>query len=506
MRNRARGPLSCPRGGAEMARAGLARTALFVAAILSGCAVGPDYARPEITAPDKWRIDYTEAADVANARWWEQFGDPVLDGLIDESLRANRDLMVAAARVDQFIGALSTTRSQFYPQIGYNGDASHGRSSSVGQPPIPAGSDPYYTLYQGALGARWQIDLFGRVRRQSEAAQAQVYASEQGRRGVVLSVVTSVAASYIGLRALDRQLEIAQATAKNYADTRRIFDLRHKGGVVSQVEVAQVESQYQLALAAIPNFEQQVAAQENLISVLLGRNPGPIARGKTIDELVAPGIPGGLPSTLLERRPDILQAEQNLVAANANIGVARSLYFPTLSVTGLLGSASTAFGDFLSGPAAAWSVAAGLTGPIFTFGGIEGQVNTAEGGQREALAFYQQTILGALRETNDALVGSVKTREAAEAQTRRVGALREYARLSRLKFNNGYAGYLEVLYAENELFGAELASVTAQASRYTQLVNVYRAFGGGWVGEAVKLAPQPQLGQLQSKTEPAAAR
>jgi multidrug efflux system outer membrane protein len=318
--------------------------------------------------------------------------------------------------------------------------------------------------------------------------------------------VASVATSYITLRALDRQLEISEATAKNYADTARIFDLRFKGGVVSEVELKQVESQYQQALAAIPALEQQIAAQENLISLLLGRNSGPVARGRTLDELVAPGIPADLPSTLLERRPDILQAEQNLVAANANIGAAKALYFPTLSLTGLLGSVSTAFGDFLTGPATAWTLAAGLTGPIFTFGAIEGQVQTAEGGERAALAFYQQTILNAFRETNNSLVGSVKKRAESEAQVRRVAALREYARLSRLRFDNGYAGYLEVLYAENELFGAELAAVASQADRYTQIVNVYQAVGGGWVDEADKLAPQPQLARPAAEAAPTASR
>jgi multidrug efflux system outer membrane protein len=482
------------------------RLAIAVAFLLSGCAVGPDYERPATEVPGQWRIDFTKAADVANTKWWEQFGDPVLNQLIEEALRENRDVRAAAARVDQFIGALATTRSQFYPQIGYSADVSRNRASRVGQPPVPAGGDPYYTLYQAALSAQWQIDLFGRIRRQSESVQAQVLASEQGRRGVVLTLVTSVAASYIGLRALDRQLEISQATAKNYADTARIFDLRFKGGVVSEVELKQVESQYQQALAAIPALEQQIAAQENLISLLLGRNPGPIARGKTLDELVAPGIPADLPSTLLERRPDILQAEQNLVAANANIGAAKALYFPALSLTGLLGSVSTAFGDFLTGPATAWTLAATLTGPIFTFGAIEGQVQTAEGGQREALAFYQQTIFNAFRETNDALVGTVKKREESEAQARRVAALREYARLSRLRFDNGYAGYLEVLYAENELFSAELTAVRSQAERYTQIVNVYQAVGGGWVDEADKLAPQPQLARPADEAAPTAAR
>ncbi|MCC6608950.1 MAG: efflux transporter outer membrane subunit [Burkholderiales bacterium] len=467
--------------------------ALFTACLLAGCVVGPDYVRPATAVPAQWRIDYEKAADLANTAWWRAVGDPVLDELIDTALRENRDARIAAARVDQFVGQLATIRSQLYPQIGYSADASRNRASRVGQPPLSPGADPYYTLYQGALGAQWQIDLFGRVRRQSEAAQARVYASEQGRRGVVLSLVTSVATSYVALRALDRQLEISHATAANFAGTKRIFDLRYQGGVVSQVEVAQVESQYQLALAAIPTLEQQIAAQENLISVLLGRNPGAIPRGKTIDQLVAHRIPGDLPSTLLERRPDILQAEQTLVAANANIGAARSLYFPTLSLTGLLGSVSAAFGDFLTGPASAWSAAAALAGPIFTFGAIEGQVQGAEAFEREALESYQQVIANAFRETNDALVGAVKSRDAAEAQARRVAALREYARLSRLKFDNGYAGYLEVLYAENELFNAELSAVRAQADRFTQIVNVYKAVGGGWVDEADKLAPQPQL-------------
>jgi outer membrane protein, multidrug efflux system len=330
------------------------------------------------------------------------------------------------------------------------------------------------------------------VRRQTEAAQAQLYASEQGRRAVVLSLTTAVAASYVALRGLDRQLEIARATADNYAGSARIFDLRFKGGAASKVQVEQVQSQYQQAVAAIPVLEQQVAAQENLISTLLGQNPGPVPRGKRIDQLVAPGIPGDLPSTLLERRPDILQAEQNLVAANASVGVARSLYYPTLSLTGVLGSVSSALGDFLSGPATAASLAAGLAGPLFSFGAIEGQVQSAEAAQREALAGYQRTVQNAFREVNDALVGAQKRATAAVAQRRRVEALREYARLSMLKYDNGYADYLEVLYAQNELFAAELNAVTAQVEAQTQIVNVYGAVGGGWVTAAALRAPAPQ--------------
>ena len=465
---------------------------LLAAALAAGCTVGPDYQRPEIQAPERWRIDYPQAAEVANTRWWEQFGDPVLDDLIDIALNENQDLLIAAARVDQFLGALTSTRSQFYPQIGYGADVSRNRASSVGQPPLAPGTDPYYSLYRGALTADWQIDLFGRVRRQSEAVQAQVYASEQGRRGVILSLVASVASSYIGLRALDRQLEIARAASVNYGETQRIFELRYAGGAVSELELRQVESQYQQALAAIPSLELQVAAQENLISVLLGRNPGSIPRGKTIDRLIAPAIPGDLPSALLERRPDILQAEQALVAATANIGAAKSLYFPSLSLTGLLGTVSTALDDFLTSAATTGGIAAGVSGPIFTFGGIRGQVDTAEASQREALAVYRRTILVALREANDALVGSVKKREESEAQAKRVAALRAYAQLSRLRFDNGYAGYLEVLYAENELFSAELTAVRTQAERYAQIVSVYQAVGGGWVDEADLPTPQPK--------------
>jgi multidrug efflux system outer membrane protein len=465
---------------------------VMAAVVLAGCTVGPDYVRPAVDTPTAWRIDYPKAAEVANTKWWEQFGDPVLNDLIETALRENRDVRIAAARVDQFAGALTSTRSQLFPTIGYGADVSRTRASRLGFPPIPEPVDPYFTLYQASLGASWQLDLFGRVRRLSEAAQAQVYASEEAQRGVVLTVVAGVSSSYILMRALDRQLEIAQATAANFGETARIFDRRFNAGIVSQTEVSQIQSQYQQALAAIPAIGQQVAAQENLISILLGRNPGPVARGKTIDQLVTPRIPADLPSALLERRPDIRQAEQNLVAANANIGAARALYYPTISLTGLLGSVSTAFGDFLSGPATAWSLAAGLTGPIFTFGAIEGQVASAEAGQRQAVLAYQATIANAFRETNDALVGSRNKAQESEVQAQRVAALRDFARHSKRRFDAGIAGYLDVLVAENELFAAELASVRTRAERYTQLVAVYQAMGGGWVDLAGAIAPKPQ--------------
>ena len=463
-----------------------------LAVMVSGCSVGPDYTRPSVESPEAWRINYPAAAGVANTTWWEQFGDPVLNELVDSALRENLDVRIAAARVDQFVGALNSTRSQLYPQLGYSAGASNITASRVGQPPLPPGADRDFSLYEGAVGASWQLDLFGRVSRLSEAAQARVYASEQAQHGVVLSLVASVANSYITLRA------IAQATANNFGTTARLFELRFKSGIVAKTEVMQITSQQQQALAAIPAFEQSIAATENLISILLGRDPGPIPRGKTIDQLIAPSIPADLPSTLLSRRPDILQAEQNLIAANANVGAAKALYYPDLSITGVLGSVSTAMDDFLTGPAASSLLAANIAGPIFTFGGIEGQVSSAEAANRQALLFYQQTILNAFRETNDALTGSQKKIQQVELQSKRVDALREFARLSRLRFDKGVSGYLEVLVADNELFAAELAAVGLQADRYVQVVNVYQAMGGGWVDIATSTAPAPLL--LQKAT------
>jgi multidrug efflux system outer membrane protein len=458
----------------------------LVAVFLAGCTVGPDWQQPKVETPPAWRIDYPQAAQLANAHWWREFGDPALDQLVEDALRENRDLVQAAARVEQFLGTLRTTRSQLYPQVGYSGSASRNRASENGINPV---ADRNYSLYEAALGASWQIDLFGRVRRQAEAAQAQVYSSEQGRRGVVLSVVAATATAYIGLRSLDRQLEIARATADNYAGSLRLFEARHKGGTVSELERSQVESQYRQAQAAVPSLERLVAQQENLLSVLVGRNPGTIPRGKTIEELADPVIPPGLPATLLERRPDVLQAEQNLRAANATIGVAKSLYFPTLSLTGLLGLSSTSLSEFAKSASGTGALAAALAGPIFTFGGIQGQVQSAEAARFEALAFYQQVVFNAFRETNDALVGVQKLREESDALTKRTIALRSYARLSRAKYEGGATSYIEVLYAENELFAAELAGVNTLAQRHAELVNLYKALGGGWVDGVDPLAP-----------------
>jgi multidrug efflux system outer membrane protein len=462
-----------------------------LAGVLAGCAVGPDYEPPEVTLPAGWRVDAEEAADLANARWWNRFDDPALDDLIATALEENRDIRSAAARVDQFLGALRTTRAEFFPQVSYEGDVSRNRLSedSFGFTP---GGDPYFTQYAASLGASWQIDLFGRVRRQTEAAQAQVYASEQGRRGVILSVVAGVATTYIRLRGLDRQLAISIETAASYERSLDIFRLRYQYGTVSRLELAQVESQYYQAQAAIPRFEAQIAAQENLLSILLGQNPGFVNRGRDIDSMPLPEVPEYLPSELLTRRPDIVQAEQNLIAANAQIGVARSLYYPDIAITGAYGAVSTDLDDFLDSSARAWNIGANVLGPIFTAGSIAGTVQSAEAARQQAEEFYRGAILNALREVNTALAGVEKNAEVYESLSLRANALRDYARLADLRFEAGAASYLEVLYANQELFTAELESVNARIDHYTSLVDVYRSMGGGWVDDASVIAPSPE--------------
>ena len=466
---------------------------------IAGCTIiGPIYKRPEVAKPEAYRFQVAEARDLANVAWWKQFNDPVLDGLIDEALANNRDLRVAAARVEEFIGRVTTTRSQALPQLGYGATGSRDRVSERLDTPVRGIPNPQ-TTYQAFLSASWEIDLWGRIRRLSEAAQADLLATEEARRGVVLSLVSSVAISYIVLRDLDKQLAISRGTVQTREEAVKLFDLRFKGGVVSQVEIAQVISEYEAAVAAVPSAERAIAQAENALAVLLGRNPGPIPRGRTIDELNVPAVPAGLPSDLLERRPDIRQAEQNLIAANARIGAARALYYPTISLTGLLGVASASLGNLFSGPAKVWSYAGSVSGPIFDGGRIAGTVAQAEAQQKQLLATYERTIQNAFREVDDALVDQLKSRERLAAQGRQVAALRDYARLARLRYEGGYTSYLEVLDAERSLFNVELGYAQTQADLFGALVNVYKAMGGGWVDEADKLAPSPSPSRARSE-------
>jgi len=458
----------------------------LVTLVLASCTVGPDYVKPPLDTPPVWRLDYEAAAGLADLAWWEGLGDPVLNRLIQEALKENKDLKIASARVEQFLGALDTTRSQFFPQMGGDLSASRQRVTETGPTPIPTGISSTYNYFQAALNVGWEIDVWGRIRRASENARAQVLASEEGRRAVILTLVTNVAKSYLSLRALDRQLEIARETEKAYAETLHLFHLRYKYGTISRLELSQIESQYESARQAIPQYQSLIAQQENFISILIGRNPGSIPRGRAIDDLAPVAIPGGLPSTLLERRPDILQAEQSLVAANAQIGVAKARYFPVISLTGILGTASEELSSLFEGPSKIWTTGGAAAGPIFTFGAISGQVKQAEALQQQALFQYQQTVQNAFREFEDALEETCKGRERLASQGRQIDSLKSYARSARLQYEGGTASYFLVLDADRSLFSAQLAYVETQSNVLTSLVNVYKAMGGGWVNEADK--------------------
>ena len=467
------------------------RTALVLAATfaMGGCMLGPDYKRPAIDAPPTFRFEDKAARDLANTDWWEQFQDPVLDDLIRSALAENKDVKIAAARVEEYLGKYGVSRSELFPQVGANANASRNRVSEAATPtPLPGSIDPKYTNIQATLYASWEIDVWGKIRRLNEAARADLLATEEGRRATILTLVASVAASYVNLRDLDQQLEIAKSTAASRGESAKVFQQRFKGGVVSEMQLAQAQSEYESALASIPQIQIQIAQQEGVLSVLLGRNPGPIKRGREIAQFNVPGVPAGLPSELLERRPDLRQAEQNLIAANARIGAAKALYFPTISLTALAGGVSTQLSNLFSGANRVWSYGGDATMPIFTAGRTAGVVQQAEALQQQALLQYEKSIQNAFREVEDALVSLQKSREQAAAQGRQIAALRTYARLARLRYENGYTSYLEVTDAESRLFNAELSYTQTQGTVFISLVNLYKSMGGGWVVDAERLA------------------
>ena len=470
---------------------------------LSGCLLGPNYERPAVDAPPAFRFAESDAKDLVNTAWWEQFQDPALNALIATALADNKDVKIAAARVEQFLGQFVTTRSQLFPQVAAGFDAQRQRVP-VGSIQLPSGVGPVFNQFQATLSASWEIDFFGKLRRQTEAARASLLASEEGRRATILTLVASVASSYVNLLSLDRQLDIAKSTAASRAASVHVFQLRFSGGEVSQMELAQSQSEYEASLATIPQIELQIAQQEDALSILLGHNPGDIARDRELDDLALPAVPAGLPSELLERRPDLRQAEQDLIAANALIGAARALYFPSISLTGLFGSASTRFSSLFTGPARVWSYAGAVTLPIFTAGSIGGQVTQAEAQQQQALFQYQKSIQVAFQEVADALVSLQKTREQLVVQGSQVDALRTYARLARLRFEGGYTSYIEVLDAERSLFNAQLSYAQTQGVVFTSAVSLYKAMGGGWVIDAEHMTSTTYDGTTAMANPPAA--
>jgi len=466
-----------------MSRAALPLGSLL-AFLVAGCAVGPDYQRPEVETPAAWRYGAALPAnenpdDLANLAWWTLLQDPVLDTLIADTLRNNRDLRIAAARIEEAAGILGTTRAQLFPQVGANLGASSKQLPETTATQI-AGQSGRTDQLSAALNVGWEIDLFGKFRRANEASQAELLASEENRRALLISLASTVANAYISLRDLDNQLDIAKKTLQSREQATRIFELRYRGGVVSDLEISQVRSELETARVAVPIAEQLIAQQESLLSALSGRLPGSIARGKSLSELLIPLPPANLPSSVLARRPDIRQAEQVLIANNARIGVARAAYFPTLSLTGMLGGVSTSFSSLFSGPAATWSAGADLAAPIFTAGSIAGQVKAAEARQVQALEQYRKTIEYAFREVDDAMIGAEKSREIAEARIRQVNSLVTYANVARLRYESGYSAYIEVLDAERTLFQNQINESQARAQALISSTTLYKALGGGW--------------------------
>ena len=458
-----------------------------VACALAGCMMGPDYKRPDVDTPQAYRVEVKSPADLINSAWWEQFEDPVLNELIKTALAENKDVRIAASRVEEFLGRYGVTRSQLFPQVATQFGAGSQRISTVTQPALASTQSNTFDSYSLDLGMSWEIDLWGKLRRATEAARAELLATEQARQTVILSLTSGVAISYVTLIDLDRQLVIAKSTADSRGEFFRIIKLRFEGGVVSEVELNQARSDYEFALSTVPVIEKQMAQQENALSVLLGRNPGPIARDRTLDKLVLPQVPADLPSSLLERRPDIRLSEQLMVAANARIGIAKAQFFPTISLTAILGTASSALGNLFKGASQTWSYGGTVTQPIFTGGNLISQLRVAESQQKTALLQYQKSIQTAFQEVNDSLIDQTKTREQLAAQARQVDSLRNYARLARLRYDNGFTSYLEVTDAETKLFNAELQYAQSQGQLFFALINVYKSMGGGWVVEADRM-------------------
>jgi outer membrane protein, multidrug efflux system len=460
------------------------RIALVCVAILAGCAVGPDYRRPELDVPKAFRYEPQEVKDIINTAWWAQFQDPVLDRLIADALAGNKSIKIAAANVEQAEAVLMQVRAPLFPQFGYSGSGTRERPSGNLYTSIPGIRPEPRTTYQAFGTASWELDLWGRIRRQTEAANANVLATSEARRGVILSLVGQVAKNYLLLRGLDEQLSISQRSLATYGESVRLFELQFKYGQVSEMTVAQARTQYETADAAIPQIQAQIIQTENAISILLGRNPGPIPRGKSIYELTAPAVPAGLPSELLSQRPDVLQAEQNLIAQNALIGAARALYFPNLSLTGAWGGASEELRHLFKDPSRAWTFTGTVQGPLFTFGAIYGQVKQASAAQKAALESYEAAVQSAFADVENALSSREKLSEQLSAQTRLLAASKTYERLATLQYNGGYAPYSTVLQAQQQLFPAELQWAQLSSSTLGAAVTVYQAMGGGWVDAA----------------------
>ena len=461
---------------------------LIGSALLSACAVGPDYERPDVNAPEQFRSAPPSAeqstapatAQLASDAWWEGFNDPVLNDLVAAGLSNNRDLQSAISRVRKARGQLITTRGKFFPQVEYYGAGERGKFMGLDQTVVTSTPGSLTTIGTMALPASWQLDVFGGLRRQYEAANANQAAAIASRQAIALSVAGEVVNIYVTLRSLDQQLAVAQKTLENFKTTARIFDLRFRYGTANMVQVSQIQSQVDAAEASIPPLVQAIGEQENNLNFVLGRNPGPIPRGKSIDQLILPTPPTGLPSDLLARRPDVRLAEQQLIEANAQIGAVKAKFFPNISLTGTLGTSTTALGSLFGSGTSIWDAGLIVMGPLFKGGEIYGQYTGAKAEQQAIMSQYLKSVESAFRDTDNALIATTQTGKLVTARQQQVGTLKTYANLSSMQFNYGYTDYLTVLNAEDSLFKAQLDLARSQADRALSQVSLYMALGGGW--------------------------
>jgi len=457
--------------------------AVLTTALLAGCAVGPDYKRPPVAETQVFRDQPTaEAASLADLPWWEAFQDPILQNLIREALASNYTVQIAAARVQEARAHLGEAKSKFFPWIGYRFTAQDQRNGIAAQLGLNSTSGPEaQSLFAGFLAMSWELDIWGRIRRSTEAARANLFATEDAQRGVLLSLVGDLAQSYFELLALDVNLQIAHNSTDAFQATYNLFKDRLEFGVASELQTSRAQGALGAAQATIPEVEAQIAEKENQICILLGRVPGPIPRGTPMyDQPVTPTVPAGLPSALLERRPDLLQAEQDLVRANALVGVAKADFFPKLNLTALLGTASPELAAVTHGASLVWAAGGGLAGPIFQGGRILENYRAHVALWEQAKLKYEEAVLTAFKEVSDALTVLEKLSKAEAAQTTSVKGLEDSVRHATDRYLYGLSSYYEVLEAEQELFPAQRVLAQIRRNRLLAYVRLYKALGGGW--------------------------
>lgn len=456
---------------------------LLLAACCSGCAIGPRYHEPVMELPESYRSYNTleEGEAMINLPWWGVFKDPTLQDLIREALRNNYNLRIAAARVEEARAFVGQTRSQLFPQVDLTGNLSRDRNSQNLLVPLPRFTSPY----TGGFNTNWEVDVWGKIRQAVNSAKAEYLASEDARRGVMVSLVGDVADAYFRILELDLELDISKKTLQTRKDNLDLFTKRFIGGAASKLETSRAEADYQQTAANIPEIERQIESEENKLSELLGRNPGPINRTAVLSsESFAPGIPKtGLPSELLKKRPDIMEAEQLLRSANAQMGVAMGEFMPTLNLTNFVGGQGNSFSQGFDPKGYTWSVGGNVDLPVFKGGKNVYGYEAAKAKWRQSVSSYKQTVVGAFREVADALVGIEKTKTVREDQEKEVAALKDASNLSRIRYEEGLSSYLEVINADQQYYEAQNVLARTMGSQVGYYVRLYRALGGGWQPE-----------------------